>query len=227
MTPLASYGNSGTSSNTNVSTSVSLSITDENGNEIVVQGIEIIIPRDPNLIVPPMILQNVTSINSTPHSQLFYLHYVNITTILSISVHLELQPLNTSLAYLLIYKFDQIPQLNGSIDGWTIFCPSNLSNDNIYTYFLNNQLTKNHRSLVFGLRELNSSESTINPPITNQKYNFTSNYQLRIYTSGCYYLGETNQWNDQGLIVGSQTNHNQTQCYSQKANEFVRNIEQY
>ena len=219
MTPLASYGNSGTSSNTNVSTSVSLSITDENGNEIVVQGIEIIIPRDPNLIIPPMILQNVTSTNSTPHSQLFYLHYVNITTILSISVHLELQPLNTSLAYLLIYKFDQIRKLNQSIyqiDGWTVFCPKNF-----HSFFFDNEQTRNHESLVFGLRELNSSEmhlyclnnnSQMNPPITNERFNFTSNYALRVYSSGCYFLDENNQWNDRGLRVGNKTDHDQTHC---------------
>ena len=74
-----------------------------------------------------MILQNVTSMNSTPHNQLFDLHYVNITNILSVSVHFEIRPLNTSLAYLFIYKFDQLPQLNSSInfiDGWTLLCPS-------------------------------------------------------------------------------------------------------
>jgi hypothetical protein len=74
-----------------------------------------------------MILQNVTSINSTPHNQLFNLNYLNITSSLSISVHFEMHPLNITLGYLFIYKFDQTPQLNSSInqiDGWTLFCPS-------------------------------------------------------------------------------------------------------
>ena len=88
---------------------------------------------------------------------------------------------------------------------------------NIYTYFLDNQLTQNHQSLVFGLRELNSTycfnSSSMNPPITNQRYNFTSNYELRIYSSGCYYLDENNQWNGKGLRVGPLTNHQQTQCF--------------
>ena len=60
------------------------------------------------------------------------LHYINITSIFSISVHFEMHPLNTNLSYLLIYKFDQIPQLNNSInqiDGSTLLCPFNLTNE--------------------------------------------------------------------------------------------------
>jgi hypothetical protein len=226
--PLASFGNSKSSSNTNVSTSISLTILDQNENKISIetnslQPIEIIIPRDPNRIIPPMILQNVTSTNTTPHNQLFQLYYVNLTSDLSISVHLEIEPLNSNIDYLLIYKFDQIPQLNSSInqiDGWTVFY-----NESIYTYFLDNQQTSNHQSLIFGLRELNSTEcsnsSFDTPPITNQRFNFTSNYQLRIYTSGCYYLDSNNQWKSDGLRVGSLTNHNQTQCFSNHLTTFA------
>ena len=157
-----------------------------------------------------MILQNVTS-----RRQLFNFHYVNITTILSISVHIEIEPLNSSVGYLLIYKFDQIPQLN-EMDGWTVFCPQDF-----HSFFVDNDQTRNHKSLVFGLRELNSSEivsycsnnrSQLNPPITNQRFNFTSNYKLRVYSSGCYFLDENNQWNDRGLQVGNKTNHEQTHC---------------
>ncbi len=82
-------------------------------------------------------------------------------------------------------------------------------NESIYTYFINNQQTSNHQSVIFGLRELNSTEmidfclnsSILNPPITNSRFNFTSNYELRIYTSGCYYLDESNQWKSDGLLV--------------------------
>ena len=120
----------------------------------------------------------------------------------SISVHIEIESLNSSVGYLLIYKFDQ--------------CPSNF-----HSFFIDNQQTRNHQSLVFGLRELNSSEmvsycsnnnSQLNPPITNQRVNFSSNYKLRVYSSGCYFLDENNQWNDRGLRVGNRTNHDQTHC---------------
>ena len=210
--PLASFSNS---VNTNVSRSISFSLFDSNGNEISLDySIEIFIPRDPNRILPPMIVQNVTS-----RQQLFNFHYVNITTILSISVHIEIEPLNSSVGYLLIYKFDKIPKLNQSIyqiDGWTVFCPSNF-----HSFFFDNEQTRNHESLVFGLRELNSSEihlyclnnnSQMTPPITNERFNFTSNYGLRVYSSGCYFLDENNQWNDRGLRVGNKTNHDQTHC---------------
>ncbi|CAF4395287.1 unnamed protein product, partial [Adineta steineri] len=76
--PLASSDQSQTQSYTNLSTSISLSLLDHNGNDISVhtnQSIEFIIPRDINLILPSMNLQNVTSLNHL----LFNLHYVNIT----------------------------------------------------------------------------------------------------------------------------------------------------
>lgn len=132
MEPLASFGSSRFQPNTNISRSLSLSIIDRNENEVLIQTnisnpIEIIIPRDSSLIVPRMTLHDVMSTNSTPHKQLFHLHYVNITSTFAISVHLEIHPLNRNLSYLLIYKFDQIPQLNSSvnqIDGWILFCLS-------------------------------------------------------------------------------------------------------
>ncbi|CAF4420658.1 unnamed protein product, partial [Adineta steineri] len=123
--------------------------------------IQLIIPRDPNVIIPSMYLQNVTSLNSTLNNLLFNYHYINITSSLPISIHFEIHSLNTNLSYLFIYKFDQTPQLNSSIniiDGWTIFCPYNLTNDDIYRYFIDNQQTPGHQSLIFGIRELNSTE---------------------------------------------------------------------
>ncbi|CAF4365159.1 unnamed protein product, partial [Adineta steineri] len=161
--PLASFGNF---QNTNLSRSVSLSIIDQNGNEVSFEAhqnntIQLIIPRDPNILIPSMYLQNVTLINSTINNLLFNYHYINITSSLPISVHFEIHSFNRSLAYLFIYKFDQTPQLNSSInliDGWTIFCPFNLTNDDIYRYFIDNQQTPTHQSLIFGIRELNSTE---------------------------------------------------------------------
>ncbi|CAF1542206.1 unnamed protein product, partial [Rotaria sordida] len=54
-----------------------------------------------------------------------------------------------------------------------------LHNESLYKYFINNEQTSGHQSLIFGLRELNSTEifqfclensSIINPPITNQPF---------------------------------------------------------
>ncbi len=134
MKPLAIADNMRPQSNTNLSRSVSLSLLDNDGNEISISTTlnnpyQFIIPRDPNLILPPMTLQNVTSLNSTPHHLLFNFHYINIvqSNNLPISIHIEMEPLDQILAYLFIYKFDNSPQLNSSInliDGWSLFCPS-------------------------------------------------------------------------------------------------------
>ncbi|CAF4451521.1 unnamed protein product, partial [Adineta steineri] len=66
-----------------------------------------------------------------------------------------------------------------------------------------------------------SNSSITYLPITNERFNFTSNYQLRIYTSGCYYIDNNNQWKSEGLIVGPLTNHNQTQCFSTHLTSFA------
>ncbi len=46
-----------------------------------------------------------------------------------------------------------------------------------------------------------SNPFSTSPPITNKRFNFTSNYELRVYTSGCYYLDQNNQWKSDGLVV--------------------------
>ena len=134
MQPLASSGNARSQANTNLSTTVSFSILDQNGNDISIetiddQSIELIIPRDPNLVIPPMIFQNLTITGE--HNQSFYLYSTNFTRTnnLSISFHFQMHPFNLDLAYLFIYNFDRAPLLNRSInqtDGWTSFCPSGM-----------------------------------------------------------------------------------------------------
>lgn len=127
MEPLAIADQSQT--DTNLSRIISLTVLDQDGNEVSIETnssnqFELIIPRDPNTPVPPMILQDVLSFFQ---HQFFKFHYINITSTLTISVHLEIQPLNFNVNYLLIYKFDGTPQLttrNRTIDGWTIFCSS-------------------------------------------------------------------------------------------------------
>ncbi len=120
-------GDNRDSSYTNLSRLFSLSILDENGIDININtnmnnSIEFFIPRDPNFIIPSMFLQNVLSMNKK--NFLFNLHLINLTQNnpnLTFSVHLEMQPMNLNLSYLLIYKFNDRPQLN-SMDGWKVFC---------------------------------------------------------------------------------------------------------
>jgi hypothetical protein len=130
MQPLAPLGASQLQANTNMSTTISLTVLDQYENEIPIQAtddqpIEFFIPRDPNLILPDMILQNVLSKSSEELFNLSLNRFV-INKNLTVSVHFEFRPLNISLGYLFIYKFDKAPQLNSmknDIDDWDLFCP--------------------------------------------------------------------------------------------------------
>ena len=132
--PLASADTFKLKTHTNLSTSVSLTVLDHNGKEIslpttLTHPYRLIIPRDPKLIIPSMTIQNVTSFNKIPHSFLFNLHHTNIqqSNNLTVAVHIEMKPRNPKLAYLFIYRFDQLPQLNSTIrqiDDFSVFCPS-------------------------------------------------------------------------------------------------------
>lgn len=229
MQPLASSDHSKSETNTNLSRTLSLTIFDENQKEISIQTnashpIELFIPRDPTAIVPPMIHQNVSQLNLS--SQSFYLHSIDFTrkNNLAISFHLEIFPFNASLAYFFVYKFKAL----SPFDGWTIFCPSSrdfiqeknqflirmnldLTKENLYQYFLNNEEVSSHQSIIFGLRQMNDKEfeeyclhGNVNPAFTfNQSWNFTSDYQIRSYTSGCYYLDSNSNWQSDGLTVNS------------------------
>ena len=70
--------------------------------------IEIFIPRDPSLLIPPMILNNVTLIDD---HRLFHFHLININQLstnkhFSLSLHFQIRPININISYLFIYKFD-------------------------------------------------------------------------------------------------------------------------
>ncbi|CAF3978323.1 unnamed protein product [Rotaria sp. Silwood2] len=207
---------------TNMSRSLSVTLINNLGQEIPVQAInntvELIIPRDPNLIFPSMILQNTASTSlsgNLTNNQQFNLHFINTTlstSNISKSVHFEMLSEDQTRGYMIIYRFDAVPQLNSSInrtDGWSLFCPSNLNNDGIWTTFIDNQQMSNHQSVIFGVRELNQiefdmycfNETLESPPITDQSYNFTANYSLRIFISGCYYRDQNDQWQSYGLTV--------------------------
>lgn len=65
---------------------------------------------------------------------------------------------------------------------------------------------------MFGVRELNTGEFDISCQnntgesnrtllINDRTANFTANYHIRTYTSGCFYLDDNQEWQSQGLIV--------------------------
>ena len=200
-----------------MSASLSVKLADEEGRDLVVRsrGIELIIPRDINLVLPPMTLQNFSFIIAGhTNNRQFNLHFINITQPnpdISVSVHFQLRSHDPTLGYLVIYRFDGIPRLNSSInqtDGWSLLCPS--SEFGLFTVFIDNQQTSNHQTVIFGVRELDATEKikhcpngSIAAPITNRPFNFSANYELRTYTSGCFYADSNRQWQSEGLLVSS------------------------
>ena len=212
---------------TNLSTSLSLTLTDEFGRELPVHsnGIELIIPRDINLVLPPMTLQNVSSfVADHTNNPQFNLHFISIAQLnpnISVSVHFQLRPLNLHLGYLVIYRFDDIPRLSSAInqtDGWSLLCPSS---EGLFTVFIDNQQTANHQSMIFGVRELDSSElishcsnGSLTAPITDRPFNFSANYELRTFTSGCYYSDPNRQWQSEGLLVSYQSVYSPSRPFS-------------
>ena len=123
---LAPFGNS--PSNTNLSRSLSIFILDQMQNEISIKTnlqspVELIIPRDPNLILPEMHLQNVTDHNHSFHYQLIDLRQLQINRDLTFSVHFQIQPIDRALAYYFVYRLHDTMELN-QLDGSQFFCPS-------------------------------------------------------------------------------------------------------
>ena len=88
-------------------------------------------------------------------------------------------------------------------------CVDLTTNASVFTYFIDNRQTIGRRSVIFGVREMNASEasracsnpSNLTPPITDQPMQFTADYALGVFTSGCYYLDENQRWQSDGLWV--------------------------
>jgi hypothetical protein len=120
-----------------MSRSVTLTILAPNGTTISLNNlpspIQLIIPRDVNLIVPTMTLENITgqtvSIIANNNRQ-FSLYYVNVTSptaSLTLSATFEFKSDNSAVGFMVIYRFDAIPIFNSTVnqkDGYKVFCPN-------------------------------------------------------------------------------------------------------
>lgn len=120
---------------------MSLSLLDRHGNAVQIEGndryvTEIIIPRDPNIIIPPMTEQNVTFLNQSFHIKLMDLKEIQPDEDQTISIHFEIHPFEKNLSYVFIYQFDRSIQ-SDHVDGLILFCPlSELSSSsNLKVFF--------------------------------------------------------------------------------------------
>lgn len=129
MQSLAPMGQSETSSFTKMSTAFSLSILNENETELNIslkesQPIEFFIPRDANTPIPPRNLINVTSKSV---DDFFDYSFIDLEKLipnknLTISLHLEIEPVDLTLAYLFVYQFDKKPDPHHQ-NFSSVFCP--------------------------------------------------------------------------------------------------------
>lgn len=84
-----------------------------------------------------------------------------------------------------------------------------------------------------GLRELNETElfefcqnttytfNITNPPLSESS-NFTADFGIRTFTSGCYYLDtSTGNWSSDGVQVLHDTNYTHTHCTSTHLTDFA------
>ena len=83
----------------------------------------------------------------------------------------------------------------------------------------------------YGIRELNSSESisyclnesTLKAfPHIQSEVNFTSDFMIRSYLSGCYYFDtNTGKWYSNGMDIYEDTNFERTHCSSNHLTSFA------
>jgi hypothetical protein len=230
MEPLASFGEETSALTTNLSRSVSLTVLDGDGNDVTLSSdddrFHVVIPHDPKVSLPSMVVQNVTSDEQTnaSHQLQFNYHFYSLQSHskANASIHIELQPTqsNHATGYLLIYRFDLAPRLNSSmqeIDGWTLFCPSSrihLSPIDLtdFVHWIGDEQTRRQpTSIIIGIRELNSTEIAYScwssprptsPPINDAPFHFTINYAIRMLLSACYYFDTgSQQWRSDGMRV--------------------------
>jgi len=83
----------------------------------------------------------------------------------------------------------------------------------------------------YGIRELNASEidsfclnniALTSIPLIQNQVNFTSDFLLRTYTSGCYYYDtNTGKWSADGMTLYKDTSIMQTHCSSSHLTSFA------
>lgn len=90
-----------------------------------------------------------------------------------------------------------------------------------------NQTNNYSGPVMFGTRELTRDEHQYfclknnNTVLRNSsQLNFTSNFWVSIYTTGCYYFKNEKDWADEGTEIGEDSNSEYTRCYSNHLTEF-------
>jgi hypothetical protein len=198
-------------------------------------SIDFWIPRDaataPNM--PSFQHINASTLNLTSSNQLAT--FTIILANLDQSVFINIDTKDDTVSYLLLTKFSQVPIMNSSTqtyDSFTILCSNtNLIQSDDFNYYLYFSSSGNNvnsaASFSYGLRELSANEyqtycvnkqaASVPPVLLNTtSFNFTADFKIRTYSSGCYYIdASSGAWIASGLIVQSDTTLDATHCKSQ------------
>lgn len=135
-------------------------------------------------------------------------------------------------------KFGRMPLFEKNftdIDKWDIFCPNeqHYHNNKTFLFFMNQTEVNAFKGLIgVGIRELNADEfdqycvSKLKPksqiPDHVSNTTFTSDFYLRFYSSGCYYLNEdTGSWSSDGIDIAFDTDEKYTHCVTKHLTEFA------
>jgi hypothetical protein len=194
------------------------------------KNIQISIKRDENLYTDPFKYINTSSIQA-----LSFIYFKLNSNKSNYSLHVQLKPENSSIAYLTLIKFKGLPSLNeNSYDLMKISCPSITNKTDYYQISTNMSVASGHTGLIgIGIRELDQNESSILcneqkqslVSVLDQKKSnfFTSNFSIRIFLSGCYYYDQIkNEWSSEGVdIDADSTDLEQTHCLSSHLTEFA------
>ena len=102
-----------------------------------------------------------------------------------------------------------------------------LENDSYFLLFLNKTQVNGYKGFVgYGIREINANHCTSkNPaPLVNISgpVNFTSDFLIRAFTSGCYYYDTPNgKWSSNGMEVLKETTLTSAHCQTNHLTSFA------
>ncbi|XP_036357895.1 polycystin-1-like isoform X2 [Octopus sinensis] len=219
-----------------VSGTMSINFMTDDNNDIPIanasEPIEIIIPREKTFkakapdFVNPVLVKNETLFYHT-----FWANNTNS------SLHIEIRPDNATVQLLVFVYFNNTP--NSTVQSWEHFqmIPSSMEQaenytdgswPNPYMLFVSDKIVGNYTGrITLGVRQLEADEMDLydsNATIPDFKPHtgqFTTNYTLRTFTSGCLYFSETKtDWVTDGCYVGHKTNLTQTQCFCNHMTAF-------
>ena len=106
-------------------------------------------------------------------------------------------------------------------------------NDSFYLFFQNMRQINGFKGFLgYSIRELNWNEMTLycntthssvkTIPLIQSQVNFTSDFMIRAYSSGCYYYDQsTGKWSSDGMEIYADTNLKQTHCSSYHLTSFA------